>query len=118
MSTEFKKLNFKKTAWGTFNAARSFDNGLILSVSCGKGIYSTPRENMDSEKDFSSFEIAIFHEDHSQFLTSILDNHEDDVIGWVCRDDIDDIIKLISNISDKEVLDFINNSEIFKAHKI
>lgn len=107
---EFKDLKFKKRITGGVNGTIHFDNGLILSAAAGKMAYSTPREDLNSEDKFSSFELAVLHEDHIPFFTRlVLPDHDDDVMGWVGRDKINDIINSINNISEEAILEFINN---------
>lgn len=105
---KFKELKFRKLGWGGINATHHFDNGLILSVAAGKTAYCTPREDLNSEKEHSSFEIAILHKDNIPFFTKLVKpGIDDDVIGWVGREDIDEIFPLIDNITEDDISNFI-----------
>ena len=112
---KFKELKFKKLGWGGINATHHFDNGLILSVAAGKTAYCMPREDLNSEKEHSSFEIAILHEDNIPFFTKLVKpGIDDDVVGWVGRDDINELFPLINNITKKEISDFIETSNMLE----
>ncbi len=94
--TTFKDLKFKKK-WHGVGSNHTFDNGITLSVQAGSGIYSTPREDHSSADDYSSFEIAIWDKNGEWITQDIISNHDDDVKGWVSRDEIDEIISIIKS---------------------
>lgn len=60
-----------------------FDNGKVLSVVAGEGLYSNSRDGVkaavDNVKDVASFEILL--------------DGDDDVRGWQTRQDIDNIFE-------------------------
>ena len=60
-----------------------FDNGKVLSVVAGEGLYSNSRNGVraavDNVKDVASFEILL--------------DGDDDVRGWQTREDIDKIFE-------------------------
>ena len=94
--TAFKDLKFEKK-WGGVGSHHTFDNGITLSVQAGSGVYSTPRENHLSADDYSSFEIAIWDEKGEWITQDIVPGHNDEVVGWVSRENIDEIISIIES---------------------
>jgi len=89
----FKDLVFKKQPLGMINGRYEFSNGFSISVSAGKFPYSTPREDLDSEKDYSSFEVALLNLE-GDFVTGELLQNTDDVVGWCSRDDINNMMAI------------------------
>jgi len=83
----FKDLVFEKT-FGGVGAAHTFDNGITISVQAGSGTYSTPKENLTSSDQFSSFEVAMWGEDGDFVTKDFFPDNNDDVIGWQDRADI------------------------------
>ena len=94
--TAFKDLKFEKKWYGV-GAHHKFDNGITISVQAGEGIYSTPREDHLSEDDYSSFEIAMWDEKGEWITQDIVPGHNDEVVGWVSRENIDEIISIIES---------------------
>jgi len=92
--TNFKDLKFTKRFDGV-GSLHKFDNGITLSVVAGVGRYCTPRENSPSPEDYSSFEIGIWGKDGRWLTRDIVPNNNNDVIGWLSRDEINEIISLI-----------------------
>tara|TARA_R110000822_G_scaffold15462_10_gene53440 strand:- start:236 stop:526 length:291 start_codon:yes stop_codon:yes gene_type:complete len=90
----FKDLVFKKTLGNQINATHVFDNDWEISVAAGKMPYSTPREDLGDPELFSSFEIAIINP-NGDFATREVLQIDDDVVGWIGRGDIDNIIEMI-----------------------
>jgi hypothetical protein len=91
----FKDLVFTKYEYGLINGKCEFSNGFSISVSAGKFPYSTPREDLDSEKDYSSFEVALKNPD-GDFITGELLQSMDDVCGWCSREDINNMMELVA----------------------
>ena len=94
--TTFKDLQFEKK-WGGVGANYTFDNGITLSVQAGNINYSTPREDLPSADNYASFEIAMWDKDGEWITQDIVPGHNDDVVGWVSRDEIDEIISIIKS---------------------
>ena len=94
--TTFKDLQFEKK-WGGVGANYTFDNGITLSVQAGTMNYSTPREDHLSAGYYSSFEIAMWDKDGEWVTQDIVPGHNDDVVGYVSRENIDEIISLIES---------------------
>jgi hypothetical protein len=85
----FEDITWKKHQLGV-NAIQGLlmlDNGIELSIVAGKGMYSTPREDLGSPDLHSSFEVAIFNQNGDM---------TDDVFGWKSREDIDKLIQIHS----------------------
>jgi len=72
-------------------------NGFTLSVVGGSGMYSTPREDLDSVDDFSSFEIAVFDSRWDWATQTFFPDNGDVVKGWVSRDEINELIGKLQN---------------------
>ena len=94
--TTFKDLQFEKK-WGGVGSNYTFDNGITLSVQAGSGLYSTPKEDLPSADDYSSFEIAIWNEKGEWITQDITPTQDGEVKGWVSRDEIDEIISIIKS---------------------
>ena len=62
---------------GGIMAKYRFDNGKVLSVVAGEGLYSNPNTSIDSEADVTLFEVMF----------------DDRVKGWSSRNDINQIFK-------------------------
>ena len=93
---QFKDLIFHSNRTGGINSRADFDNGFSISVVAGQFTYSTPREDKDSPDDFSSFEVAVFTPDGEFTCEFFPEGHDDDVLGWQSRKDINSIIEKIN----------------------
>ena len=92
----FKDLEFKLRDFGGVGATYTFDNGITISVQAGSGPYSTPREDLTSPDDYSSFEIAIW--DANGWVTKeLIPGADNDVLGWQDRDEINTKMLLIQD---------------------
>ena len=89
----FKDVIFKKHRLGKghIQGLLMLDNGIELSVVAGSGMYSTSKDGARSAvnkvEDVSSFEVAAIDVD-GEFLG--------DPKGWQSREDINELIKLLS----------------------
>ena len=76
---------------GSIQGLLMLDNGIELSVVAGSGMYSTSkggaRSAVNNVEDVSSFEVAAIDVD-GEFLG--------DPKGWQSREDINELIKLLS----------------------
>jgi len=90
---KFKDLKFKERRTGGFGATVEIgEKGYTLSVQCGEFIYCSPRKNLSSPSEYSSFEIAII-DPEGRFITDLfIKDHDEEVAGWRSRDEIDDIL--------------------------
>ena len=93
----FKDLKFKKGKFGIINAKEEFENGFSISVIAGKAAYSTPREDKDSPDDFTSFEVAVFTPDGDFTREFFPEDHNDDVLGWQDRGQINSLMLSIQS---------------------
>lgn len=94
---KFKDLKFEPRDMGGVGAKHTFDNGITISVQAGSGIYSTPKENLTSSDQFSSFEVAMWDEDGEWVTKDFVPDAGDDVLGWQDRGEINALILLIQN---------------------
>ena len=92
---------FKDLEWRSWQdgvaATQKFDNGFELSIVAGPGKYSSPREDKDSPDDFSSFEIAVFDPQGNWATKEFFPDHDDDVLGWQSRGQINALMLLIQS---------------------
>ena len=92
---------FKDLEWRSWQdgvaATQKFDNGFELSIVAGPGKYSSPREDKDSPDDFSSFEIAVFDPQGNWATKEFFPDHDDDVLGWQDRGQINALMLLIQS---------------------
>ena len=90
----FKDLEFFKTFSGV-GATHTFDNGITISVQASQFNYSTPKEDLTSSDDFVSFEVAMWDEDGEWVTKDLVPDHDDDVLGWQDRDEINTLMNKI-----------------------
>ena len=90
---QFRDLEFEPRGFGGVGATRTFGKGITISVQASKGNYSTPKEDLTSSDQFSSFEVAIWGDD-GEFITKNFTG-DDDVIGWQSRDEINTLMDKI-----------------------
>ena len=93
---EFKDLKFKKhSVIEGIQATLEVKPNIFISVVAGKGMYSTGktghRAAVSKVEDVSTFEVGIIDENLEK------ENQEWDVRGWMNREEINDILKTISN---------------------
>ena len=93
----FKDIQFHQSMGGNLKSITRFDNGFELSVIAGEFAYSTPRENSTDPDFFSAFEVAVY--DHDGYFTREFfpEDHDDDVVGWQSRADINTLMLLIQS---------------------
>tara|TARA_R100001530_G_scaffold130395_1_gene101314 strand:- start:937 stop:1215 length:279 start_codon:yes stop_codon:yes gene_type:complete len=87
---EFKDIKFTKTSQGVQGIYTK--NGHTFSVVGGFGAYSLPRKNLKSSDDYAKFELAIFNSKGEWTTRKIVTDAEDDVLGWLSRTEITEII--------------------------
>ena len=93
----FKNLPFLVKHFGGINAVYEFKNGWKLSVSAGEFPYSYPRENFGNPEWYSSFEVAVI-DNNDDFATKRITDSNDDVLGWMSRDEINELIQVIETM--------------------
>jgi len=92
----FKDLEFEPRQWGDGIGAHIELGGFVLSVQAGESIYSTPRENLTTADEYSAFEIAVWEaEGEQKWVTRDFIETNDDVAGWVTREEIDRVMFLL-----------------------
>ena len=92
---QFKDLKFEPRGFGGVGATHTFDNGITISVQASKINYSTPREDLTSSDQFSSFEVAIWGENGEFITKEFVPDAGDDVLGWQSRDEINALMDKI-----------------------
>ena len=93
----FNDIQFFPSMGGNLKSTTKFDNGFELSVVAGEFAYSTPRENSLDPDFFSEFEVAVFN-DEGEFTQEFFpEDHNDDVMGWQSRADINTLMLLIQS---------------------
>ncbi len=90
----FKDLPFLVQYFGGINAVYEFKNGWKISVSAGEFPYSYPRENFGNPEGYTSFEVAVI-DNNDDFATKRVSDDDDDVLGWMSRDEINELIQVI-----------------------
>lgn len=94
----FKDLEFKPHPNGEGIISRlNFDNGFALSVIAGGPFYSTPRRNSNDPDFFSAFEVAVFNPNGDFTREFFPEDHDDDVLGWQERGQINALMLLIQS---------------------
>ena len=93
----FKDLKFKKHPNGEGILSHlDFNNGFTISVIAGGPFYSTPRRNSNDPDFFVAFEVAVF-DAGGNFTKEFFPDHNDNVLGWQDRDEIDALMLLIQS---------------------
>jgi uncharacterized protein YcnI len=93
----FKNLPFLVKHFGGINAVYEFKNGWKISVSAGEFPYSYPRENFGNPEGYSSFEVAVI-DNNDDFATKRITDSTDDVLGWMSRDEINELIQVVETM--------------------
>lgn len=92
----FDNIIFSKNRFGDGISAKvQFDNGVVMSIIAGKGAYSNPREAKFHSDDFRSFEVAILDVEGNFITRDFVPDAHDDVLGWVSREKINELITKI-----------------------
>jgi len=93
----FKDLVFHPNRIGGINSRTDFDNGFSLSVIAGGFAYSMPREDNTDPDFFGEFEVAVFGPDGGWATREFFPDHNDDVVGWQTRADINTLMLQIQS---------------------
>ena len=93
----FKDIRFFDSMGGNLKSITKFDNGFEISVIAGEFAYSTPRENNMDPDFFSEFEVAVFNSDGEFVREFFPEDHNDDVLGWQTRAEINTLMLLIQS---------------------
>jgi hypothetical protein len=84
---QFKDLKFNYHICGSIRAYIEFENGFGLSVVKGSAFYSD---------GIKTYECAVMKEGNVFYDTPL--TPEDDVLGWLTRDEVDDLMKKIQEL--------------------
>ena len=93
----FKDLVFHANRTGGINSRTEFGNGFSLSVIAGGIAYSTPREDNTDPDFFSEFEVAVFTPEGEFTREFFPEDHDNDVMGWQERGQINALMLLVQN---------------------
>ena len=93
----FKDIQFFDSMGGRLKSTTKFDNGFELSVIAGEFAYSTPRKNNTDPDFFSDFEVAVFNDEGEFTREFFSEDHNDDVLGWQDRGQINALMLLIQS---------------------
>jgi len=93
----FKDLVFGERLGGGIGARLDFDNGFSISVIAGGLAYSTPRTDNTDPDFFSEFEVAVFNDEGKFTREFFPEDHNDDVLGWQDRAEINTLMLLIQS---------------------
>ena len=93
----FEELKFIEKPHGFGWVSRTpLSDGVEVSVVAGKYAYCEPREELNDPMDYSLYEIAVFKD--GEFTREYFDEgHSDDVLGYVDKETIVNIINKIQN---------------------
>jgi hypothetical protein len=105
---KFKDLKFRKNVMGGVGATHTFDNGITISIQASENHYCYPKENLESEDDYVSFEVAITDSDGDWITQKYIDDANESIAGWEARDGIEDAMQLI--IEDDEDDDLLTQA--------
>jgi hypothetical protein len=67
-------------------------DNLMLSIIAGEGTYSIPRKKLDNPLDYDAYEIAFMDNDGEWITNEVTDYKDDDVIGFLSKDEVIDYI--------------------------
>ena len=93
---KFEDIEFGPNHFGGVVAQVELKDNMLLSIVAGSMAYSTPRKSFSDPKDFTSFEIAIFDKGGEFVTRDHISDLEDDVKGWVGREEILQIIEKLA----------------------
>ena len=95
----YKDLVFTNKDWGGWSSVTVIGDH-TLSVQCGEHAYCTPRKNLSSPTEYSTFEIAVWRNDNNVWVTKdftdIVGDGFKDIAEWVDRENITEVIKKIN----------------------
>lgn len=93
----FNDITFFPSMGTNLKSNTKFDNGFELSVVAGEFAYSTPREQNPDPDFFSEFEVAVFNDEGKFTREFFPEDHNDDVMGWQSRADINTLMLQIQS---------------------
>jgi len=96
---KFSDIQFKPRNFNEWKATVSFSDKFELSIIAGKSAYCSPKTDLSSPFDYHSYEIAIFNSDGDFCTKEFFNDALDDVIGWQTVEDIELLMKRITEIT-------------------
>ena len=101
--------NFKYIVWKLHPATKKgiigelkFDSGVALSIVAGPHFYSSKiGDPAPHHSKFASFEVAVIDKNGEWATKGYFPDHNDDVVGWQSREDIDELISRIEECETK-----------------
>jgi hypothetical protein len=111
---DFSKIIFKKDQMGEWKSRTHFQNGYSMSVIAGQMAYCNPRQNLEDPQEYLTYEIAIFNEDDDFVTQRFTDEANDDVCGWLTKDEINEIMQKVAQYEwdESHALDQVMNKMI------
>ena len=99
INSTFKSLiDFKPNDFGGFGCTKSLANGFEISIQCGIYNYCTPRENLNSPSEYSTFEVSVSNANGDRVTPDFFEDcGNDQVKGWATKSDILIAILLIQD---------------------
>jgi hypothetical protein len=93
----FKDLSWKRHPAGGVLGITQLNNHTI-SVVGGSFNYSSPRVDLESHEEYSSFEVAIMDSARNIVTQEFLPNSTDDVLGWQSKGDISSLMLIVQSL--------------------
>ena len=94
----FRDLQFeKRDNFISLQATMVFDNGYKLSVVAGSSAYCSPRESNTDLDFYESFEVGVFAPNGDFTREFFPSDHDDDVMGWQDRAEINTLMLQIQS---------------------
>jgi len=82
-------IDFKPNFAGGFGCTKKFLNGFEISIQCSVFHYCTPRENLNSPNDYSSFEVVVSNANDDSVTSKFFEDCSGDTVkGWASRPEI------------------------------
>jgi hypothetical protein len=88
----FNDIKFKNHPNGYGILGTLVVNDFTVSVIAGPGFYSFPKQDFKSPDKYEAFEVAVMDQDGKFITQDFFPDYENDVLGWLSRDDINHLI--------------------------
>ena len=103
MALTFNDVKFIKHPIGSSWAGNyQFENGHRLSVVAGPSMYCEPKLSLPNPADYKTFEVAVLDSNGDWATKTFVPDIEDDVIGWVTREQITELMAKIETFKVEE----------------
>jgi len=90
----FEEIKFTPNPHGGWSSRTKINDTTSVSVVCGSFAYCAPRENLSNPLEYGLYEIAVF-KDNEFTREYFSEDHYDDVMGFVTKEDVMSIINKI-----------------------